>query len=939
MGFYKVGSKVQIVKVGKTLSELGFSAEQTSGLNARLAVADFVNLNPGKFIYTRERAVSAYERYGLNGNADGFMDSELRARYASFINVPRYIDHANTDTSRAVGIVLNAWYHPLAHPKGGWVETVSALDRAKMSQVIIHTLPDSPTLLDAILSNRITDVSMGCYVEESVCTVCGNRAATEHEYCDHVTAHRGRRVKAASTCPVHPDKDGFIIAGELNFGANFFDLSTITTLADFGGGGADEDAKILEKVAKACTGWECYIIDRLPRQLMVRPYTGANEGCDSCPTLAADIRPNQEDKMLNKKGQEAAPIAPPDAQSVTDRIRPATDPKDEDKTLFDQSKGKSDTTTETSTAPPDNVGQEGKAQDYPLTGSKIATEADPANKLGGEPEQVADEREKIRKDKFEGVKNELGDKADAVEDNMEDEIEETKPLSEALGILFAKRFPVIANSERFREIQDELDILETRRSSILSALRRTRSANRKNALKNDLKQVNASIVKYFGQFAGNPQDMTDAGDYALGNPDKNLADQAKGTSESPAKQTVAPSENITQEKTPKDYPRTGSRKIIASTEADKAANEMLELVWHQGKSFEEAQQIVLDRYGRDVTAKCEDGKGYDSEAQQGFMHAKHPEIAEEMDKKTDFENLPEKKSGGKDEEPPEKFDEMKDKAEKNEKDKEGRMKRKAEGEESVEVDEASRPSDISQNVGDDVEEIDKGNKTTLVSPETKKVAPSTEFIQARLNRERSALYRRVMGVDSKQDVEVSKGNGDTLTSPETKGVADKEVKIQDDELKRQMQGVSVPAITGSLSLALATLAQAQKEVAAQKEQNTRLYKRLAAVKANWKWEEVKKIAVSMLKKGFFLEAPDGSQRNWVQQKNTMIVEARRMMKKSNEELEEVKSLIARALVPGTPVKQWTKTYAMPREGTVRMTVAQRSSSNPDEIAIGENLFE
>lgn len=900
MGFYKFGSKVRIVKVAKTLAELGLEDEHSRRVATRIAVADFVQLNPDRFIYTRERAVSAYERYGLNGNADGFLDDELKKRYATFINVPRYIDHANTDPSRAVGIVLDAVYHPLTHPKGGWVETVSALDRAKMAQVVVHHLPNAPTLLDAVLSGQITDVSMGCYVEESVCTVCGNRAITENDYCDHVLAYRGKRIKAASTCPVHPDSEGFIVAGELNFGASFFELSTITTLAAYGGGGADEDAKILEKVAKTCTGWECYLVDRLPKQLAVRPLSRANGSCNSCTgSLAADIRP-QEENMNVKKGQEAAPIAPPDAQSVTDRIKPATDPGDEDKSLFNQSKGKSDAAPPAVVTDEENVSQEGNPKDYPLTARKSigTTEADPANKLGGEPEQVSEEKDKMRKDKFEDVKDKIGDDAEEVEDKMNDEIEKGEPLSEALGALFARRFPVIANSERFREIQDELDILETRRLSILAAARRTRSRNRKEALKNELKRVNASIVKYFTQFAGNPQDIVDAGDYAQGNPDKNLADQAKGTSEAPEKEKVAPAENITQEKTPKDYPRTGA-KVIASVEADRAADDMLNLVWHQGKSFEEAQQIVFDRYGREVAQAAKEG----------------------MPKEEDL-------------------DDMKEKAEKNEKDKEGSMKKKSEGEPAPEVDETSRPSDISQAVGDDTNEIDKGNESTLVSPETKKVAPSTELIQARLNRERSALRRQVIGVDKEQDKEVSKGNEETLSSPETAEVSDKENKTQADNLKRQTQGISVPAeITGSLDLAKATILKAQKEVVTLRQQNVRLYKRLEAVKTAWKWEEIKKIAVTMLKKGFFLEAPDGNQRNWVEQRNEMIAEAKRMLKKSNEELKEIKALVARAPIPNKPVKEWQKRIAMPREGTVRMPVASRSTQDPDEIAIGGNLFD
>jgi hypothetical protein len=323
------------------------------------------------------------------------------------------------------------------------------------------------------------------------------------------------------------------------------------------------------------------------------------------------------------------------------------------------------------------------------------------------------------------------------------------------------------------------------------------------------------------------------------------------------------------------------------------------------------------------------------------MHAKKPEIAQEMDKTTkNFEDLPEKSSAKDGEEPAETLDELKDKAEKD-KDKEARRSVKAEGD-APEVDKVDGKSDISQPMGDHVEEIDKGNTTTLVSPDTKKVAPSSELIQARLSRPRAALYQQVIGAGS-AETELKKGNEDTLASPDTKEKADAESKIQEKRTKNLSQGVSVPAtptaISGSLGLALATLNHAQKEVIALRQQNVRLAKRLTAVKASWKWEEVKKVAFTMLKKGFFLEDPKtGSQRNWLQQKDAMIGEAKNMMRKPNEEIEGIKTLVARAPMPGRPVKEWTKRIAMPREGTVKSAIAARSAANPDEVTL-ETMFD
>jgi hypothetical protein len=38
----------------------------------------------------------------------------------------------------------------------------------------------------------MTDVSMGCRIQHSVCSICGNKAKTKFEYCDHIKYMRGK---------------------------------------------------------------------------------------------------------------------------------------------------------------------------------------------------------------------------------------------------------------------------------------------------------------------------------------------------------------------------------------------------------------------------------------------------------------------------------------------------------------------------------------------------------------------------------------------------------------------------------------------------------------------------------------------------------------------------------------------------------------------------
>ena len=70
---------------------------------------------------------------------------------------------------------------------------------------------------------------MGCRCGKSICSICGNVATTEDEFCDHIKNYKGSTYNGL---PVFED----------NRDVDFFDDSFVTI-------GADPEAKILEKVA------------------------------------------------------------------------------------------------------------------------------------------------------------------------------------------------------------------------------------------------------------------------------------------------------------------------------------------------------------------------------------------------------------------------------------------------------------------------------------------------------------------------------------------------------------------------------------------------------------------------------------------------------------------------------------------------------------------
>lgn len=70
---------------------------------------------------------------------------------------------------------------------------------------------------------------MGCRCGCSICSICGNKAVTEDEFCDHILYYKGSTYNGL---PVFED----------NRDIEFFEDSLVVE-------GADPEAKILEKIA------------------------------------------------------------------------------------------------------------------------------------------------------------------------------------------------------------------------------------------------------------------------------------------------------------------------------------------------------------------------------------------------------------------------------------------------------------------------------------------------------------------------------------------------------------------------------------------------------------------------------------------------------------------------------------------------------------------
>jgi hypothetical protein len=141
------------------------------------------------YVYVRVRAISSR----VNKNHDGWPSTELAKSYRTFVGKPIFVDHHNTDPTKARGVIVDAALHvedaktskldpyyasaPENHLPPTWIELLLEVDATKY-----------PKLAKAVINGDIDGVSMGANVELSKCSHCGHEARSPEQYCQHVSS-------------------------------------------------------------------------------------------------------------------------------------------------------------------------------------------------------------------------------------------------------------------------------------------------------------------------------------------------------------------------------------------------------------------------------------------------------------------------------------------------------------------------------------------------------------------------------------------------------------------------------------------------------------------------------------------------------------------------------------------------------------------------------
>lgn len=165
---------------------------------------------PG-MIYTRVRAISAR----VNRNFDGFESSELKRAYATFEGRPVFVNHENHDPTRTRGIVVASAYREDNDDR--YIELLIEVDAQAF-----------PKLAQEIADGNIDSVSMGCEVEYTICSYCGNEADDLGDFCEHVLHHKGQTLQRAAANGEIED----VLVYEICRGVNFFEISFVFDPAD-----------------------------------------------------------------------------------------------------------------------------------------------------------------------------------------------------------------------------------------------------------------------------------------------------------------------------------------------------------------------------------------------------------------------------------------------------------------------------------------------------------------------------------------------------------------------------------------------------------------------------------------------------------------------------------------------------------------------------------
>jgi hypothetical protein len=178
------------------------------------------SVDPEKFIYIHTTIMAGVktgsnnfwitpetEKF-INDNHDSWECDDLLQDYPSFKRALTFVEH-NQDLEKARGKCIDAIARKM--PDTILVDVLFSVDKKHAD------------LVDNIKNGIINAVSMGCSTEKTICSICGNEAKDQSQYCSHIKNQKGSIVRCS-------DGKSRRVA-ELCKGNTFFDVSLVANPA------------------------------------------------------------------------------------------------------------------------------------------------------------------------------------------------------------------------------------------------------------------------------------------------------------------------------------------------------------------------------------------------------------------------------------------------------------------------------------------------------------------------------------------------------------------------------------------------------------------------------------------------------------------------------------------------------------------------------------
>src|ERR1035437_7507462 len=230
MSLIKLGSHLRILKTAAVAEDVFLESPVKASVPITSKVIEAKNAD---FLYYRARAISAGDQgplnkdgsrgWNFNGNKDYFPREQLESSYQTFVGRNIFLDHNSESSLYSIGKIIDAL--PVDDKETGeyYIELVGKIDRT------LH-----PEICRKIETGELNSTSMGCSVDESICSICGHVLHSDaDDKCNHMGMNLGKEFPAEIDFPEYNIKKGDMVpCFSINKGIVFNEDSIVGVPAD-----------------------------------------------------------------------------------------------------------------------------------------------------------------------------------------------------------------------------------------------------------------------------------------------------------------------------------------------------------------------------------------------------------------------------------------------------------------------------------------------------------------------------------------------------------------------------------------------------------------------------------------------------------------------------------------------------------------------------------